>query len=276
MIEVPEAAVISHQMADCLTGKTVAKAVFAQTPHKFAFSDHEPNEYAKILTGETLGRARPHGNAILLPVGESWLLALGGGGERIFYHTDGSKLPKRHQLLLRFSDETYLSVTVQGWGNVLLLRPEELLIHPHIGAPRPSPLDENYTLAHFETLFDALDPNGRTSIKYFAISDPKIWGIGNGCLQDILFQAQIHPKRAAIDLSERVRHALWTAAVTVSRQMAAAGGRETERDLFGSHGSYKRILHSKMSGKPCPVCGSAIERFQYLGGACVVCPHCQC
>ena len=275
MIELPEAVVISQQMAECLTGKTIAEAVFGQTPHKFAFSNHEPDAYAEILNGETLGGARPHGNAILLPVGESWLLVLGGGGERILYHAYASALPKRHQLLLRFSDETFLSVTVQGWGNVLLLRPEELPIHPHIKAPRPSPLDEGYTLTHFEALFDALAPGGRTSVKTFAISDPKIWGIGNGCLQDILFRARVHPKRPAIDLSADERESLWNAAVAVSRQMVADGGRETERDLFGSPGGYKRILHSKMAGEPCPVCGSSIERFQYLGGACVVCPQCQ-
>lgn len=275
MIELPEAAVISQQIADRLTGKAVAKAVFGQTPHKFAFASHEPEAYARILTGKTLGEARPHGNAILVPVGESWLLALGGGGERTLYHTGASTLPKHHQLLLQFSDETFLSVTVQGWGNVLLLRPQELSAHPHIGEPQPSPLDEDYTLAHFETLFESLDSTRRTSVKFFTISDPKIWGIGNGCLQDILFRAGIHPKRPAIDLSAEERQALWRAAVTVSRQMAAVGGRETERDLFGMPGGYKRVLHAKMAGMSCPACGSTIERFQYLGGACIVCPQCQ-
>ena len=275
MIELPEAAVISQQMADRLASKTIAEAVFGHTPHKFAFANHTPAEYAEILAGRILGEARAHGNAILLPVGEAWVLALGGGGERILYHADASTLPKRHQLLLRFSDKTFLSVTVQGWGNVLLLRPSEFLEHSHIGPARPSPLDEAYTLAHFETLFDALDPDGRTSMKTFAISDPKIWGIGNGCLQDILFQGRLHPKRPAISLSPDERRALWSAAVTVSRQIAAAGGRETERDLFGRPGGYQRILHSKSAGTPCPTCGSLIERFQYLGGACVVCPQCQ-
>ena len=275
MIELPEAYVISRQMAEHVAGRTISDAVFGQTPHKFAFANHEPDAYAEILIGEELGKASPHGNAIIAPIGKTWLLVLGGGGERILFHADSTTLPKKHQFLLKFTDETSLSVTVQGWGNVLLLRPKNLATHPYLGEPQPSPLDESYTLAHFQTLFDSLDPAGRTSVKYFAISDPKIWGIGNGCLQDILFHARIHPKRPATGLSPDERRALWTAATTVSRQIADAGGRETERDLFGSPGGYKRILHSKSVGTPCPNCGSTIERFQYLGGACVVCPGCQ-
>jgi len=55
----------------------------------------------------------------------------------------------------------------------------------------------------------------------------------------------------------------------------AAGGRNDERDLFGSLGGYERIMHAKSAGTPCPVCGTTIEKLQYLGGACYVCPTCQ-
>jgi len=54
-----------------------------------------------------------------------------------------------------------------------------------------------------------------------------------------------------------------------------AGGRDTERDLLGRPGGYRCILDSRAAGEPCPVCGTAIEKMSYLGGACYFCPACQ-
>jgi formamidopyrimidine-DNA glycosylase len=34
-------------------------------------------------------------------------------------------------------------------------------------------------------------------------------------------------------------------------------------------------MGKQTSGKPCPVCGTTIEKIAYLGGACYVCPNCQ-
>jgi formamidopyrimidine-DNA glycosylase len=53
------------------------------------------------------------------------------------------------------------------------------------------------------------------------------------------------------------------------------GGRDTEHDIFNRAGRYQRILDSRKVGKPCPVCRTAIEKIQYLGGASCICPQCQ-
>ena len=53
------------------------------------------------------------------------------------------------------------------------------------------------------------------------------------------------------------------------------GGRDTEFDLYGRPGSYVPRLDRRQAGRPCPVCGTPIEKIQYLGGSCYVCPVCQ-
>jgi formamidopyrimidine-DNA glycosylase len=52
--------------------------------------------------------------------------------------------------------------------------------------------------------------------------------------------------------------------------------RGTQRDLFGRKGQaiHRRNIFEK-TGEPCPRCGTLVEKLQYLGGACYLCPSCQ-
>ena len=57
--------------------------------------------------------------------------------------------------------------------------------------------------------------------------------------------------------------------------MTRAGGRDTEKDLYGQAGGYRTILSRNTLDKPCPVCGGALIREAYLGGNIYFCPVCQ-
>jgi formamidopyrimidine-DNA glycosylase len=275
MIELPEAMTIARQMSKELKGKRIASGIRGNVPHKFAFYSRSPEEYEAILKGKTLGEATEHGSAILASVKPDYMLVLGGGGERILFHQSEKTLPKKHHLLLHFEGGTHLTVTVQGWGNVLLLRPSELADHPHVGEKRVSPLSDAFTLEYFQGLFRELEEEDRRSIKFFIISQPGIWGVGNGYLQDILFRAKIHPKRRAIDIAEEERQALHEATRKTLKQAVDLNGRDTERDLYNRPGGYRKMLDSRSVGQPCPACGTPIEKIQYLGGASYFCPSCQ-
>jgi formamidopyrimidine-DNA glycosylase len=275
MIELPEALVIAQQMRTELTGKQIATGNRGNATHKFAFASGTPEAYEALLAGKRVGEARGHGNAIMMPLDPGQILVLGGGGERILYHERGAKLPKKYHLLLRFDDGTALTVTVQGWGNVLLLPEADAAQHPHVQAERITPLSKAFTPAYLEELLDQVDAGSKASVKYVLVSEPGVWGIGNGCLQDILYHARIHPKRRVVDLDAQERQALYDAIQETLSEMVAQGGRESERDLYGARGGYVRILDSKSAGTPCPACGTAIEKASYLGGTIYFCPTCQ-
>jgi formamidopyrimidine-DNA glycosylase len=275
MIELPEALIIARQMSEELKGKQIEAGIRGNVPHKFAFYSGSADEYEEILRGKVMGEATGHGNAILASVGPDYTLVLGGGGERILFHQSESTLPKKHHLLLHFQDGTYLTVTVQGWGNALLLHQSELVEHPHVGEKRVSPLSGAFTLEYLQGLFEELEEEDSRSVKFFIISEPGIWGVGNGYLQDILFRARIHPRRRANDIIEEERWALHRAIKETLKQAVDLGGRDTERDLYNRRGGYRRIMDSKSVGQPCPECGTPVEKIQYLGGACYLCPSCQ-
>jgi formamidopyrimidine-DNA glycosylase len=275
MIELPEAATIARQMTKELKGKRIASATRGNAPHKFAFYSGPARKYATLLKGKKMGEAAEHGSLIVAKVNPGHVLVLGGGGERITLHGGDEKPPKKHHLLLRFEDGTFLSVTVQGWGSAQLLKRSEFPKGACCAKEGVSPLDPAFTAAHFRGLFGDLEEEDSRSIKYFMISEPGVLGVGNGYLQDILFTAGVHPRRRAAALSARERGALYRAVRRVLREAVKLGGRDSERDLYGRPGRYERILHSKVAGKPCPECGTPIEKIQYLGGASYFCPSCQ-
>lgn len=274
MIELPEALTIARQITKELKGKRIQCGTRGNAPHKFAFYNREPEEYEEILPGKTIGAASSHGGLILVPAEPGFALGVGGGGERIIYHAGEGTLPKKHQLLLGFTDGTYLTVTVQGWGAAFLLSDEERAGHPWL-APRISPLDEAFTREHFLSLFGQLKEADPRSVKFFLITDPGILGVGNGCTQDILFNAGLHPRHRAIETTESERVALYESVRSTLKQMVELGGRDSDMDLYGQPGGYRRILHSGTAGLPCPKCRTPIEKIAFLGGKSYFCPRCQ-
>jgi formamidopyrimidine-DNA glycosylase len=275
MIELPEAILLSRQMSEELCGKQIAACERGNSPHKFAFYNHTTEEYAQILPGRTLGAAVEHGGNILVRVEPDYQLVLGGGGERILLHADDTTLPAKHQFLLKFTDGTYLTVTVQMWGSLQLMTEAEVLADKHLGPRRVSPLSAEFSLDFFSHLFNGLDEDDPRSIKFFLISQPGVWGLGNGYLQDILYQARIHPRRKAVDLNKREHRGLHKAVQDVLRQALEQGGRDTEYDLHNRPGGYHRILDAGSVGMPCRRCGTPIQKASFLGGMVFFCPHCQ-
>lgn len=275
MIELPEALTIARQMNETIRGKRIGTVLRGNSPHKFAFYTGTPEEYAARMAGQVIGDVGYDGPFIIVPVGDADVLLLGEGGERIIYHPTAATLPKKHQFFAQFEDGTYLTVNVQGWGFIQLWERSKLSQCPFSGKKGRSPLADGFTLEYFLELVAQLPTEDRRSVKYFLISEPGIRGIGNGCLQDILFQAGIHPRRKMVSLERGEREALYHAIRETISGAAAKGGRDSERDLYNRPGQYARILHSKMVGQPCPRCQTPIEKDTFLGGAVYYCPNCQ-
>ena len=157
----------------------------------------------------------------------------------------------------------------------MLVPSAEIEKHPFVATKSYSPLEESFTVAYFLGLFDGLKEDGKLTAKPFLISKPGITGLGNGCLQDILFAARLHPRHriAALDETEKLR--LYEAIRAVLRQAVEQGGRDSEEDLFGRPGGYLKVLDARSVGQPCPRCGETIQKESYMGGTVYFCPACQ-
>jgi formamidopyrimidine-DNA glycosylase len=161
------------------------------------------------------------------------------------------------------------------YGGVGCFREGELNNRYYTAArEKPSPLGERFNEEYFSRLISSPEVQ-KLSAKAFLATEQRIPGIGNGVLQDILFEAGVHPKKKLSVCSGREKRGLFASVKSVLREMSRRGGRDTETDLFGRSGGYKTKLSKKTAGKPCPRCGSVIAKENYLGGSIYFCAQCQ-
>jgi formamidopyrimidine-DNA glycosylase len=143
-----------------------------------------------------------------------------------------------------------------------------------IAKEKPSPLSTEYDKDYFDRLVSSPEIQ-RLSIKGMLATEQRIPGLGNGVLQDILFKANIHPKKKLETLTKQDKILLFSSVKEILAAMADSGGRDTEIDLFGKPGGYRTVLSKYTVGKPCPVCGAAILKEAYMGGSIYYCENCQ-
>ena len=108
-------------------------------------------------------------------------------------------------------------------------------------------MTDEFCESYFRKLIYADDAQKKTT-KAFLATEQTIPGLGNGVLQDILYNARIHPKTRIHSLS--------------------AG-------LFGKSGGYIPHLSKNTAGTICPRCEDMIKKENYLGGSIYYCSGCQ-
>jgi formamidopyrimidine-DNA glycosylase len=273
MIELPEAVRLASQVEAELKGKVIVEANCGNSPHKWAFYSRPQEEYAEMLPGKKIGKCSASGSMACIGLTPGHALLLGDGGLRVLLHEPVAKLPAKYQLMLRFADDSILTVSVQGWGFLHLVTAGDA--KKRFAGHGLSPLSDEFTYQRFKALLDGYERAEKDAIKKVVISGGLISGVGNGYLHDVLFRAGIHPRRKLAEIDGNARRRLFSAVRKTVRDATKKGGRDTEFDLHGERGGYRPILDSRMKGETCPQCATPIEKFPFLGGACYVCPACQ-
>jgi formamidopyrimidine-DNA glycosylase len=194
-------------------------------------------------------------------------------GGRVSLIADEGSLPKKHHLLVAFDDGSYLAVAMQMWGFANVTAEAELGAHWALAGI--SPMSAEFTYDAFKAIMDRYEAPEKNSAKAFLVQRPTITGIGNGYAQDILFRARIHPTRKVATIPTKERRQLDNAIKSVLKDAVRLGGRDTERDLFGKPGRYVPTLDKRALGKPCPACGTTVQKIQFLGGAAYFGASCQ-
>ncbi len=272
MLEIPEAYAIAGQLSGTVAGKTIQKVAANTSPHKFAFFFADPAAYSSRLAGETVTQAEPVAGFVRLSCNQ--LRILFNDGVNIRYHQPTDPVPEKHQLLITFTDSSKIVCTVQMYGGLAVFEESEYENSYYtVALEKPSPLSTDFDSAYFLSLFNEAKPG--LSIKAFLATEQRIPGLGNGCLQDILFNAKINPRTKISALTDDAKAQLFAAVKNTLRSMAEKGGRNTEKDLFGRPGGYPTILSNLTWQDPCPICAGKIIKQAYLDGSVYFCPHCQ-
>ncbi len=196
------------------------------------------------------------GQLLLVPPVEEPKTAL-----MLVLHLDGDR-----RLFLR--DETRFT-------RARLLNAEEL--EARLSTLGPEPLEEEFKRNGVEYLQETLSPR-RAQIKPLLLDQKVVSGIGNIYVDEILYDARLHPRRKANTFSGEEWGRLHAA--IIENLAAGVEHRGTTVRLYkdvlnrpGEHQNYLRIFEKQ--GRPCPGCEGKVVREKVGGRPTHFCPSCQ-
>jgi len=273
MLEIPEAAVIASQLDIRLRGKKIRRIIAASSPHKFAWFTSDPKHYEEELLWKEVNSVKPVCGMIEIDFDGAGLVFSDGANLKLF--EQGEKLPNKHQLLLEFDDASVLTASVLMYGGISLFTDNTYDNVYYLNSRlKPSPLSDAFDRPYFEGLFKKV--SGSLNLKAFLATEQRIPGLGNGTLQDILFEAGMHPKKKVETLTENDKDVLYKALKGTLAMMYKQGGRDVETDAFGKAGRYVTKVGKNTVGHNCLRCGNGmITKESYMGGSIYYCDSCQ-
>lgn len=272
MLEIPESKTISLQAGKILTGRKITNVFTPTNRHKFAWFSGDPAGYSKLLTGRKIKSSKGHGMFVDIFCDADTCITI-GEGTNMRYYSASEDPPVKYQLLVAFDDNSCVAFNVAMYGGIWAYQGAFENKYHQLSIKSLSPLNDAFDEKHFNDILK----NSPKDIpaKALLATGQRIPGVGNGVLQDILFNAAIHPRRKKSSFSDREITALFSSIKNTLKAMTDMGGRDTEKDFFGNEGGYKTILSKNTVNQPCPVCNDMIRKEAYLGGAVYFCPTCQ-
>jgi formamidopyrimidine-DNA glycosylase len=273
MLEIPEAAVIASQLDIRLRGRKIRRIIAASSPHKFAWFTSDPKHYEEELLWKEVISVKPVCGMIEIDFDGAGLVFSDGVNLRL--SEQGEKLPNKHQLLLEFDDAAVLTASVLMYGGISLFSDNTYDNVYYLNSRlKPSPLSDAFDRSYFEGLFKKV--SGNLSLKAFLATEQRIPGLGNGTLQDILFEAGMHPKKKVGTLTDNDKGVLYKALKGTLAMMYKQGGRDVETDALGKAGRYVTKMGKNTVGNHCLRCGNGmITKESYMGGSIYYCDSCQ-
>ncbi len=270
MLELPEVLNMAEQLRKSVAGKKINRVLPPSKVHKFCWYNGEPESYDAFIKGSDILTIEGFGIFVEIGFDNGYKLCFNDGvNARLMPAAD---IPKNYQLLIELNDGSALVFTVAMYGGISLYHgtyDNEYYIKSRNAV---SPFSKEFDRYYRKILAES---RPGLSAKALLAAEQRFPGVGNGVSQDILFAAGLHPKRKINTFSDSEKDKLLECIKTVLHDMAAGGGRDTEKDLFNRKGGYK-VLMSKDSMKSCcPKCGGQIVKETYLGGSVYYCPSCQ-
>lgn len=194
---------------------------------------------------------------------------------QLYFSPEGKTDRKYTRLAMLLDDgSSLLFADLRTLGALYLASPGEIPLIKGLHTLGPEPLTEDFTQKYLQDYLAAR----QTKIKSLLLDQRAIAGLGNIYADEALFLAGIHPERKAKTLNGQETGRLYEAVNKVIKDGIADGGTTFSdyRDAHGESGHHQENLYAyQRTGKPCRVCGAAIQRLVIGGRSAHFCPVCQ-
>ena len=286
MPELPEVETVRIGLAKLIIGKVVAD-IWHDWPKSFPNS---PSDTAAFLLGSKVLKIKRRAKVLLIELSSDYTLVihlkmtgqLVYRGEENFGagHPNESligELPdKSTRVVFDFKDGSKLFFNDQrkfGWVRLIpTIEVPEIDFFKKVG---PEPLDHDFTVNRF---IERLMRRKSSGIKAVLLDQTVLAGVGNIYADESLFSAKIHPETRVQDISKIKLVALHKELIDVLKLSIEKGG-STDRNYVnaeGKKGSYIDFAKVfRREKKPCPRCGTTIEKIRVAGRGTHICPTCQ-
>jgi formamidopyrimidine-DNA glycosylase len=204
-----------------------------------------------------------HGKYLFLRAENAPLLVLHFGmtGYPEYFRNDGARDGSHDRIVFEFSSGYRLVyVNRRLLGTVTLAQDRGSFIREHDLGPDALDTDRK--------TFTEIFSSTRSMLKSALMNQHFLAGVGNVYSDEILFQARLHPKMTASDLSQKEMDRLHHTLVDVLEQ--ACGIQKGTGEFPDSW-----IIPRRSPGSECPSCKGAVERMTVSGRTGYWCPDCQ-
>jgi formamidopyrimidine-DNA glycosylase len=271
MPELPEVETIARKLRPHLRGRVIEEAEL-RWQRTLAFPS--PRRFRELIKGQEIREVTRRAKYFILRLSDlSLLIHLRMSGDLLI--KEGTIKPEKHdRLILKLrrasSGQREVSKLVfndtRKFGRVwLTAHPEELLAK--LG---PEPFSRNFTP---EWLHSALH-NKHRQLKPLLLDQTFLAGLGNIYSDEALNLAKLNPLAASDSVTAKQAEALHTAIRSVLKEGIRRNGASIDWVYRGGEfQNYFRVYDR--AGKPCPTCGTNIQRIIVGQRSTHFCPKCQ-
>jgi formamidopyrimidine-DNA glycosylase len=274
MPELPEVETIKEHLRELVVGSLITEV---EVLDPGLVEQPSTEEFERELEGDRISGARRRAKHLIVELDSGNLLVfqLKIGGQLLLVppveeptsalmlvlHLNGDR-----RLFLR--DETRFT-------RARLLNAEDL--EARLSTHGPEPLEEEFKRNGAEYLQETLSSR-RAQIKPLMLDQKVVSGIGNIYVDEILYDARLHPRRKASTLSDEEWGRLHSA--IIENLAAGVEHRGTTvrlyKDILGRSGEHQNHLRVfEKQGRPCPNCEGKVVCEKVGGRPTHFCPSCQ-
>ena len=271
MPELPEVETIKEDLCELVEGARIERA---RVLDPGLVEQPLTEELEARLAGCSVTGARRRAKHLIVELdsGDSLVMQLKIGGQLLLVPPVEEPATALMLVLSLDGDRRLFLRDETRFSRVRLLDKEEL--EARLASLGPEPLDREFSAAYLRKALSSR----RAQMKPLLLDQKVVSGIGNIYVDEILYDARLHPRRKANTLEDGEWEALYAAIRSNLEAGVAHRGTTVRlyRDVLnrsGEHQNYLRVFEKH--GKPCPGCEGRVVREKVGGRPTHYCPSCQ-
>ncbi len=272
MPELPEVESVRRGLINTIVGKTITR-VSVLWPR--IIQSPSVDEFKTILVNQTIHDVKRRGKFLLIYLDDYVIISHLRMEGKYFFKQKDEERDKHTHVLFDFDDSTQLRYNdVRKFGRMAVVNKGQETINKSILKLGPEPFAKELKIENMKKYLQ----NKTKAIKTILLDQSMVAGIGNIYADEILYHAQINPKRSGNSLTDEELSDLHAAIIFIMNKAIEYGGStiRTYHNMLGEDGTYQRFhqVYGKES-EPCSRCTTAIEKIQLNGRGTHYCPYCQ-